>query len=421
MTKKSAAKGKAETNGAAGAAAAVATEKKPARGPRGRDKEVEVIRTERFVEPALEPEPPEPLPEPDRPEPPYCLACEDEGCELCEPELMIGPADEELEPEPKKSEVDIILEEAAESESHKLIVYLLPNYKIDRRADKAAELSYCTTIRPVTTDYLATVATHYGGGDYLFELYETGRGIIKRWHKSIAKPVVEPAPAPPAAVAPAAAAAPAGLKVELKRFREMAEEWHDISSLLNVNPQTAAAPAAAAPAPALSTDERLLLLAEKRPELAERVVERLLGPTESAGIIAEALKHPAETRSLIKDILGELRYLFHPPPGNGNGNGQAAPQEPTDDMERTLKIVVDDLKKNKRVGRAADVIDELLSKRPDLAGLFARLLDLEPLALLGELSKHSGENLHEYGHAISFVVNLRDALQPAEELEEVDV
>jgi hypothetical protein len=422
MTKKATEKGKDRESASAGAGAVGAADKKPARGQASLDKQVEVVRTERFVEPAPAPAPPEPQPEPEPPEPFVCALCEDVGCEVCAPELDLYP-EEELEPEPKKSEVDIILEEAAESESHKLIVYLLPNYKIDRRSDKAAELSYCTTIRPVTTDYLATVATHYGGGDYLFELYETGRGIVKRWHKSITKAVVEPAPALAPAVSAAVEQKSTSLKSELKRFRELAEDWHEIQALLNPNSsQTAAATPAAAPAPSLSTDERLLLLAEKRPELADKVIEKLLGPSESGSLIAEALKNPHETRSLIKDILGEVRFLFHPPQpngsGNGNAGGQAAPAEPVDDLERALLVVVEDLKKNKRVGRAADVIDELLSKRPDLVVMFDRLINLEPAGLLAELSKYSGENLHEYGHAISFVENLRDALRPADVIEE---
>jgi hypothetical protein len=384
---------------------------------------VTVTRVEKFVEPAPEP------PEPDAPladyveMPPMCEECNDEGCDLCEPGLEI------IERAPK-SELEIVVEEAASDPAHKLIVHLLVNYDIDRRTDKAAELAYCTTLQPVTIDYLAMVAKHFGAGVYLFELYEPGRGITKRWHKKIKGAVVEPPPAlTPQVVEPSIKGT---VRTELKRLRDVAEELSDLRHLMGWDVQQTGAPAApAAPAaPEVDPLDRLLLKAAlDKPELSDRILERVLPASDTGGgglggLIAEAMKHPKEARELIQELAGAVRSAFAPLHGNGSGQGapdasaspaSSAPTTSAEDLERTLNVVVEDLKKNKRVGRAADAIDELMSKRPDLIEMFDKLLALEPAAMLAEFSQHANENLHEYGHALSFVINLRDALRPAVE------
>lgn len=410
-------KGKKQSS--ADAAAVSEMVKPPVETPRTGEKNVRVTREETFTEPLPLPEPAEDEPAATLADEPFCAACNDEGCDLCEPPLVFEP---EPQPEPPKSDFEIILERAASDPAHKMMVFHLPNYEVDRRTDKAAELTYCTTLQPVTIDYLATVAHHFGGGHYLCELYAPGRGIVKRWHEAIKKAIVEP---PAAAVAPVPEVLkPQNSKSEITRLREVAEDLREIKEIMgwDTPPPSPAAPAATATAIA-PLDELLLRAAVDKPELRDQILDRVLGQAEGGGggIIAEALKHPNEARALIKDLLGAVRSVFVPMNGNGGAGGQPAAEEPADDLDRTLNVVVDDLKKNKRVGRAADEIDALLSKRPDLVDTFNKLLALEPAALLGELARHSGENLHEYGHALSFIINLRDALQPPDVVEGEEV
>lgn len=428
MTKPKLSASKKGSAAAAGDVAETATKKLSKAAPRKGDKEVEIVRTEKYIEPVPVPEP-EPAAAED--ESPYCAACNDEGCELCEPVFLLN------EPEPVKSEVDIVLEEASSNPAHKLLVHHLPNFDIDHRTDKAAELSFCTTLQPVTLDYLATVAKHWGAGNYLFELYEPGKGITKRWHKKIKGAIAEPPPQSAAVVPQIVEVQPPGsLKSELKRLRSVAEDLQELRTMMGWDVQHSAPPAASSPAPAAAEvdplDKLLLKAAMEKPELSDKILNRVLGESDAGGgiggIVAEAFKHPTETRAIISDVFREIRALIHPesvPPPGGNGasepaagSGGGSPKSPEDELEITLNIVVADLKKNKRVGRAADAIDELLLKHPKFGEMFDKLLNLTPAGFVAELSAHSGESLAEYGHAIGFVENLCDALRPPVDVSE---
>jgi hypothetical protein len=309
-----------------------------------------------------------------------------------------------------------------------MMVFALPNFEVDKRADKAAELVYCTTLQPVTIDYLATVAHHFGGGHYLFELYEPGKGIVKRWHEGIKKAIVEP---PPSAVAvPVAEVQKSGTpKSEIKRLREVAEDLREIKEIMgwDAPPPVAVAAPVAAPSAVSSLDELLLKAAMDKPELSDKILNRLLGPSDDGGggFVAEIFKHPTEARALLNDFLREVRSIFAPAGAHTNGNGApasqpgaAAPNEALNPLEKTLRIVINDLKKNRRPGRAADAIDDLLSQDPSLKDSLNGIFDSEPAALITQLSEYAKENLHEYGHAPVFITNLKAELRPAQPVED---
>jgi hypothetical protein len=97
------------------------------------------------------------------------------------------------------------------------------------------------------------------------------------------------------------------------------------------------------------------------------------------------------------------------------GPQQEQPQ--LDPQTETLRIIVTDLKFNKRAGRAADAVEELLAKQPDLKPQFEELLSQDDAVLLQQLSALAGEDLSQYGGALNYIAALKDELSTDEEEE----
>jgi hypothetical protein len=88
------------------------------------------------------------------------------------------------------------------------------------------------------------------------------------------------------------------------------------------------------------------------------------------------------------------------------------------DLTETMATVVYDLKRGKRPGHAADLIEELLQRRPELQATFDQLLEQEDAATLRQLSAAAGEDLSGYTGALNFITDLKDELSPADDAPE---
>jgi hypothetical protein len=87
-------------------------------------------------------------------------------------------------------------------------------------------------------------------------------------------------------------------------------------------------------------------------------------------------------------------------------------------MSDTLRIIVEDLKRNKRVGRAADAIDDLFAKFPDVKAQLEPFFNAPVADLLLQLSQACGEDLSTYSHAVSWIEELQQEIGGVEEGEE---
>lgn len=83
-----------------------------------------------------------------------------------------------------------------------------------------------------------------------------------------------------------------------------------------------------------------------------------------------------------------------------------------------LNVAVSDLKRNKRVGRTADAIDELVTAHPSLGGEVAGLLTMPPSQVLAQLSQVAGEDLAAYSHAHEWIETLAAEVLPEAEEDE---
>ncbi len=92
------------------------------------------------------------------------------------------------------------------------------------------------------------------------------------------------------------------------------------------------------------------------------------------------------------------------------------PQNETEAFQLMLHVVVSDLIKNKRAGRAADLIDELCIRFPKFATTTQELCNAAPADMLAMVSQLSGRtDLQSYGHALGFIEGLQDELRRDDE------
>lgn len=103
-----------------------------------------------------------------------------------------------------------------------------------------------------------------------------------------------------------------------------------------------------------------------------------------------------------------------PQPAGAQGQPQAGrlPQNEQEAFTLILHVVVADLVKGKRAGRAADLIEELILRFPALAPTVQELCKSNPVDVLAMLAKHSGrDDLPSFGHAFRYVENLQAELR----------
>jgi hypothetical protein len=192
----------------------------------------------------------------------------------------------------------------------------------------------------------------------------------------------------------------------LKEERE--EMRREMKSLLEVQGRTP---------PAVDDDEETSVakILVKNPAIAERVMSKLVGASSDAAPeawYASVAKELSRNPQLLNQGLGALQSMFKQPaatPTNGNGNGKPAsqPQQQVDPITVTLVVIAEDLKKNKRVGRAADAIDELFLKMPEVRSQVEPFLLAPPNTLLAQLSQLVSEDLSTYSHGVAWIEDLQ--------------
>jgi hypothetical protein len=98
--------------------------------------------------------------------------------------------------------------------------------------------------------------------------------------------------------------------------------------------------------------------------------------------------------------------------GKAQPQGARVPQNEQEAFALMLHVVVMDLTKNKRAGRAADLIEELCLRFPALAPTAQELCKADPATALAMLAKYSGrDDLLSFGHAFSYVQSLQNELR----------
>lgn len=88
----------------------------------------------------------------------------------------------------------------------------------------------------------------------------------------------------------------------------------------------------------------------------------------------------------------------------------AQPQTAADYFQLIIAVGVNDLTKNKRVGRLADLIEEARARCPDLVQPIDELIAASPAEVLALLEAQSGHNVASYGHALEWVGDLQSEL-----------
>jgi hypothetical protein len=165
----------------------------------------------------------------------------------------------------------------------------------------------------------------------------------------------------------------------------------------------------------------LASVAKDDPELRARIVDNYLGDGEKSGgvgaLARAAFEHPIEAEQIIGAVMSGIQGVvgLFKPATNGNGNGPApaqtsAPVQQANPVNTVLAIVVEDLKRNRRVGRSADAIEELFTKIPAYRAQLTPILKQSDEVILQMLSRAAGEDLSAYSHGAKFVSLLRDEL-----------
>jgi len=176
----------------------------------------------------------------------------------------------------------------------------------------------------------------------------------------------------------------------------------------------------------IDPSETFLNMLDKYSQIAERLAP--IRESDSAGssgvlngltsLVRELGTHGSSLLPLLPALVQQVQGST----ANGNAHAAANGQQqvspaPADPVQQTLSIIVNDLKRNRRVGRAADAIEDLYLKRPDSEARIEPLLALPAADLLAQLSQFAGEDLTTYSHAVGWLEDLQAELSPDEDLE----
>ncbi len=105
-----------------------------------------------------------------------------------------------------------------------------------------------------------------------------------------------------------------------------------------------------------------------------------------------------------------------PAPPAANAAAPAPPQSEGEAFQLILHVAVADMIRNKRVGRTADLIEEMCRRFPTLNATVDQLCALSPESALLALEHHAGRNdLAALGHGLDWVANLMDELRPGDD------
>jgi hypothetical protein len=375
---------------------------------------------------------------------------------------MLPKRQPENEPELVRGASEVFTEPYAEAqELGKLFFYLLPNYQVDRRYDKYVRQSTGITL-PHTDDYQEKFNLIASPGDYWVEL-RRGRKITgDGWMLSVpprvrvAEPSPQPQPAPPllgqldelaARLERIERVLLEGATVErdddslarrrrlrrrpVRRMRE--SESQPQQTTLDIYRESVERErilyqqlisAKASQVQTLDEDDRGLTYILKNPSIKNKIQSAVAEfidvepPDWKTELVRGLVDQSAQIIPAVQTMIAQQIS----PPSDGNAqaaaNGhQQVQSAPVDPVQQTLSIIVNDLKRNRRVGRAADSVEDLYLKRPDSEAQIAPLLALPAAGLIAQLSQFAGNDLTTYSHAVAWIEDLQAELSPDEDLE----
>jgi hypothetical protein len=175
--------------------------------------------------------------------------------------------------------------------------------------------------------------------------------------------------------------------------------------------------------------DRVIALMDRVQTMQERIAPRsvddepsMLGKA-SAFIETIGRNAPALAPFVVPMLPARLQAML-----NGTGAADAMPtaeaqpqaarppQNEQEAFQLMLHVVVSDLIKNKRVGNAADLIDELCRRFPKFATTTQELCNAAPADMLAMVSQFSQRSdLPSFGHALNWIENLQDELRRDDE------
>jgi hypothetical protein len=180
------------------------------------------------------------------------------------------------------------------------------------------------------------------------------------------------------------------------------------------------------PAEAKDSSEQFIDMLDRFTTIAERIAPIRESDRENSGgilgglasLVREVAPHAKSLLPMLPSLLPQTAQTPSPPQAVPNSQRQS-PQQP-DPVTATFAIVIDGLRKNKRVGASADAIEELITKMPEMKEQIEPALLAPTSVLLEQLSQFAGEDLSAYTHSIDWVEDLKDELKGDGEDSEAD-
>jgi hypothetical protein len=174
-----------------------------------------------------------------------------------------------------------------------------------------------------------------------------------------------------------------------------------------------------APPEVKDSSEQFIDMLDRFTTIAERIAPIRETDKENSGgllgglasLIREAAPHAKSFLPMLPSLLPQPQAQV--PAANGSVPLPPIPNRPppasetAEPLQLALSIIVDDLRKNKRVGRAADAVDELFLRQPELREQFAPFFDAPAVEIVTQLSALAGEDLSAYSHAVGWIEDLQ--------------
>jgi hypothetical protein len=157
--------------------------------------------------------------------------------------------------------------------------------------------------------------------------------------------------------------------------------------------------------------QTLARLAETDTELRAKLVEHVFPEKDAgglAGLAREAFANPEGAKEFLEagaSILQMALGFFMPNAQPATGGN--ALQQQGNPLQQTLSIIVNDLKRNRRVGRSADAIEDLIRRSPEVALPLQQTLEKSDAEVVADISQVAREDLTAYTHAVGWIAKLR--------------
>jgi hypothetical protein len=328
----------------------------------------------------------------------YCPGCgyDSDGVKREDPPT-IGTVDEEL------SEAEILLQSIADDDAYRLLVERLINYDTDPRTDSRAAKEFCTTLTPVTLDYLDIVRRSFGGGAFRFTMFKRGRpGILKSWVEVIAKPVIVPA-AEPHSTALTTQGNGTEDKLRTALDRALARRLDEMVDDL-LRPKQRDENSQSGPAAVVDTDALVAKKIFENPAIIDgmaRKFQERLGITEPEHWSTPLIKAGVEQ---LPRIIDTLQMAFTP-----NGTSNEAAQAVQRIARRIAVDITDGVPPRVAVHLAVQLINANQSLRPQVD----QILSAPPEQLINLISQQTQVNLSQVPHSANWISEFQSALRAA--------